>query len=119
MVVRKVRISADSDRCHHYDPHLYYWRPENVLTITKTNFTNVIWEIFSDKFIAATSFTYDLQVEVVGPNFTDDPVKFGTPSPIVVPLPTGRVKYISPLILPLPPIPPDKIDTINRFIRAG
>jgi hypothetical protein len=92
---------------------------KNVLTITKTNFTNVIWEIFSDKFIAATSFTYDLQVEVVGPNFTDDPVKFGTPSPIVVPLPTGRVKYISPLILPLPPIPPDKIDTINRFVRGG
>jgi hypothetical protein len=92
---------------------------KNVFTITKDNSKNVIWEIFSDKFVAATSFTYDLQVEVVGPNSTDDPVKFGTPSPIVVPLPTGRVKYISPLILPLPPIPPDKIDTINRFIRAG
>src|SRR5262249_46466846 len=49
---------------------------KNVFTITKDNFKNVIWEIFSDKFIAATSFTYDLQVEVVGPNFTDDPVRF-------------------------------------------
>jgi hypothetical protein len=92
---------------------------QNVFTITKDNFKKVIWEIYSDKFIAATSFTYDLQVEVVGPNSTDDPVKFGTPSPIVVPLPAGTVKFISPPILPLPPMPPDKIDTINRFIRGG
>jgi hypothetical protein len=33
--------------------------------------------------MAAMPFTYNLQVEVVGPNFMDDPVKFGTPSPIV------------------------------------
>ena len=92
---------------------------KNVLTITKDNFKNVIWEIFSDKFMAATSFTYDLQVEVVGPNSTDDPVRFGTPSPIVAPLPPGRVKFIGALVLPLPPIPPDKIDTIKRYIRAG
>jgi hypothetical protein len=92
---------------------------KNVFTITKDNQKNVLWEIFSDKLTAMTSFTYDLQVEVVGPNFTDDPIKFGTTAPIEVPLPSGRVKYISPLLLPLPPIPPDKVDAINRFVRAG
>jgi len=92
---------------------------KDTITITSANQKNVLWEIFSDKYINETFFTYDLQVEVVGPNFTDDPVSFGTPTPISVPLPSGRVKYISPFVLPLPPIPVDKKETIERYIRAG
>ena len=89
----------------------------DTLNINKSNYKNVIWEIFSDKYLDEASFTYDLQVEVVGPNFTDPPVNWGTPNPVRVDLPTGRLKYISPLKLPLPPIPPDKVDTINNYIK--
>jgi hypothetical protein len=91
----------------------------DTLNINKSNYKNVIWEIFSDKYLDETSFTYDLQVEVVGPNFTDPPVNFGTPNPVRVDLPTGRLKYISPLKLPLPPIPPDKVDTVNKYIKQA
>jgi hypothetical protein len=91
----------------------------NVFTISRSNFKSIIWEIFSDKFVGETSFTYDLQVKVVGPQLSDDPVNFGTPTPVAVPLPTGRLKYLSPFVLQLPPVPPDKKDTIERFIAAG
>jgi hypothetical protein len=92
---------------------------KDTLTITKSNQKNLIWEIFSDKYFNETSFTYDLQVEVVGPNFTDPPVEWGTPTPVKQDFPTGRIKYISPLKLPLPPIPPDKVDLINSYVKAG
>jgi hypothetical protein len=92
---------------------------KNVLTITKHNYRNIVWEIFSDKFTSATSFTYDLQVEVVGSDFNDVPVKFGTPAPVEVPLPSGSSKVICPFLLRLPPIPPEKVDTINRFLNEG
>jgi hypothetical protein len=80
---------------------------------------NIVWELFSDKFVDATSFTYTLEVEVVGPNFTDVPIRFGTPVPVAVALPTGCDKYISPFALPLPPIPQDKRDAIKRLGKAG
>ena len=91
---------------------------KDTITITKQNQKNVLWEIFSDKYLQQDSFTYDLQVEVAGPGFTDPPVQWGTTSPVKVSLPSGRVKYISPLKLALPDIPPEKVDTINQYIKA-
>jgi hypothetical protein len=91
---------------------------KDTLTITKVNQKNVIWEVFSDKYFNAPSFQYDLKAEVTGPNFTDDPVEFGTQQPVVVPLPSGRVKYIGSLILPLPARTAEQNDTINRYIKA-
>ena len=86
--------------------------------MTKANQKNVIWEIFSDKYLNETSFQYDVQIEVVGPNFTDDPVLYGTAQPITVNLPTGRLKYINPLTVPLPKPTDEQIKTINDYIRG-
>jgi hypothetical protein len=91
----------------------------NIFTIKRGNSKDILWEIFSDKFVDATSFSYDLQIEVVGPNFDDEAIKWGTAAPIDVALPLGRFKYISPCIIPLPAVPPDKKDTIERFIAGA
>lgn len=32
-----------------------------------------------------------------------------------VPIPAGRVKYLNPLPIPLPPTPPDKVAVINSY----
>jgi hypothetical protein len=89
----------------------------DTLTITRANQKNILWEIFSDKYLNQTSFQYQLQVEVVGPNFTDPPVQYQNPQPTVVALPTGRTKYINPLKLVFPTPSPDQIATINDYIR--
>jgi hypothetical protein len=86
--------------------------------ITKANQKNVIWEIFSDKFVNETSFTYELEVTVVGPNFTDTPVVYRTPQPVKISLPTGRIKYVNPIKLLLPPPPADQKTTIDNFIKG-
>ena len=91
---------------------------KDTITVTRANQRNAIWEIFSDKYLNETSFQYEVQVEVVGPNFTDDPVQYGTTSPITVALPSGRLKYINPLFIPLPKPTPEQIDTINQYIKA-
>lgn len=91
---------------------------KDTITISKANYKNVLWEIFSDKYFNQTSFTYDLQIEVVGPNFTDEPVQWGTSTPVQVDLPTGPHKYIKPLKLPLPPIPQDKVEIVNNYIKS-
>ena len=88
----------------------------DTITITRQNQKNVLWQIFSDKYENINSFTYTAQVEVTGPNFTDTPVTWQTPSAITVPLPTGRLKYVNPYKLALPPAPADKISTINSYI---
>ena len=88
----------------------------DTLTVTRQNQKNIIWEIFSDKYLKQNSFQYQVQVEVVGPNFTDDPVQYQS-SPVTVSLPTGRVKYLNPLKVVLPPAPPEKVMTINNYIK--
>lgn len=90
----------------------------DTLTITNTNQKDVIWEIFSDKYAEVTDFSYTLQVDVSGPGFTDDPVSWQTEGPITVPLPTGRLKYINPLKISLPPTPPGKAEVINSYVNA-
>jgi hypothetical protein len=88
----------------------------DTLTITRENQKNVLWEIFSDKFIDETSMTYELEVQVSGAGFTDDPVVWSTARPVTIDLPKGRVKYVNPLKLTLPPVPADKVATVNRYI---
>ncbi|AEJ02770.1 hypothetical protein Nit79A3_3029 [Nitrosomonas sp. Is79A3] len=85
--------------------------------ITAENEKNIIWEIFSDKYFNETAFTYELEVQVVGPDFTDPPVAYETKEPIKIDLPTGRIKYVNPVKLLLPPPPVDKIATINDYIK--
>jgi hypothetical protein len=90
---------------------------KDTLTITQANQKNVIWEIFSDKYLNQTSFQYDLQIEVTGANFTDTPVQYGTTQSVTVPLPSGRIKYINPYKLVLPAPSPDQVATINGYIK--
>ena len=90
---------------------------QDTITITKANQKNILWEIFSDKYLTQASFQYQLQVEVTGPNFTDTPVQYQNAQPTVIALPTGRVKYINPLKLVLPTPSPDQVVTINNYIK--
>ncbi|MGW2288569.1 hypothetical protein [Streptomyces phaeochromogenes] len=90
----------------------------DTLTITRQNQKNALWEIYSDKFVRENSFTYSLQVEVTGPDFTDDPVIWGTAAPVTVPLPSGRLKYLNPFKLALPPVPAAQVATVNRYIAT-
>ncbi len=90
---------------------------QDTITITKANQKNILWEIFSDKYLDQTSFQYQLQVEVTGPNFTDTPVQYQNTQPTVIALPTGRIKYINPLKLVMPTPSPDQVVTINNYIK--
>ncbi|MEU6166868.1 hypothetical protein [Streptomyces tanashiensis] len=86
-------------------------------TVTSANEKNVLWEVYSDKYLRETEFTYTMDVRVRGPRFFDPPVVFSTPEPVRVPLREGLIKYIPQLITPLPQPPADKIETIDRYIR--
>jgi hypothetical protein len=90
---------------------------QDTITITKANQKNILWEIFSDKYLDVDLFQYSLQVEVVGPDFTDTPVQYQIEQPIIVPLPTGRIKYINPLKLVLPAPPTNQVAVINDYIK--
>jgi hypothetical protein len=89
------------------------------IAITKANQSNIIWEIFSDKFIKETSAKIDVRVDVSGPNFTDDPVSYSSKAPIELALPEGRLKYVSPFKIPLPSVPADQVATVNGFVKAA
>lgn len=90
----------------------------DTMTLTAQNQNNAIWEIFSDKYTALTSFTYSVQVQVQGPDWTDTPITYSSPQPISVDLPTDRVKYV-PLIMLQLPAPPDAATSakISDYIR--
>jgi hypothetical protein len=90
----------------------------DTFNITKANQNNIIWEIFSDKYINETSATWELEVTAVGPEFTDDDIVYKSPAPVPFDLPTGRIKYMASGRLHLPPTPPDKLDAINRYIKT-
>jgi hypothetical protein len=91
----------------------------DTITITRGSQKNIIWEIFSDKFVNEKSFTYTTQVEITGPDFTDTPVQYQSHEPVTVPLPAGRIKYLNPLkvVLP-PPASQADTDTANAYIKA-
>jgi hypothetical protein len=88
----------------------------DTLTVTSQNQRNILWEIFSDKYFDVTSFTYSIKVEVTGPNFTDNPVVWQHAEPVQVGIPAGRIKYLNPVSLSLPPCPPDQVATVNQYI---
>lgn len=90
----------------------------DTLTITSKNQQNILWEIFSDKYFDVTSFTYSIKVEVDGPDFTDNPVTWQHAEPVQVDIPAGRIKYLNPVSLSLPPCPPADVATVNQYIRA-
>lgn len=90
----------------------------DTFTVTAENQKDVLWEIFSDKYGAETEFTYTVDVEVSGASFTDAPVQWSSAAPVTVPLPTGRVKYLNPLKIALPPAPADQVQVINGYINA-
>ncbi len=89
---------------------------KDTITITRQNQKNVIWEIFSDKHLNETSFQYQVQVEVTGPNFTDTPVQYAGDWQ-TVDLPTSRVKYVNPLKVVLPSPSASDVATINNYIK--
>jgi hypothetical protein len=91
----------------------------DTLTITRANQKNILWEIFSDKYMKETQFTYTVQVEVAGPGFTDLPVQYQSAKPVTVPLAAGRIKYVNPLKLSLPsPASQADADLANSYIKA-
>ena len=87
------------------------------LNISQANHKTAIFEVFSDKHFDETSFSYDVQAVAVGPNLTDEPIMWGTPAPIQVPVNQGRTKYIDHQIVTLPAPPPDKLAAINAYIK--
>ena len=78
------------------------------ISVTRDNVKNVLWEVYSDKYIDIDEFTYTISVEVDPPSFGDDPISYGAATPVTVPLPKGHVKHIVALSTPLPSIPADK-----------
>jgi hypothetical protein len=86
--------------------------------ITRANQHGLVWQLFSDKYSEFTSFTYELEVVVVGPGLQDEPVAWRSPEPVAVELPAGRIKFVDPLVLRTSPAPADKVPTINEYIRA-
>jgi len=90
----------------------------DTMVLTAANQKDTIWEIFSDKYVDETEFSYTVEVSVSGKVFTDAPVSWKTQQPVTVSLPTGRVKYINPLKVALPPTPSDQVDVINDYINA-
>jgi hypothetical protein len=93
----------------------------DTLTFTKDNQKNVLWEIFSDKFVGATHFTYQVQVEVAPPDsmFGAPAVVWGSQAPVTVGIPAGRIKYLNPCVVLLPAAPPDQLQTINSYIAGA
>jgi hypothetical protein len=89
------------------------------ISVTSESEKNALWEVYSDKYVGASEFSYTMSVEVDGPNFTDEPVLFSTPAPIKVPVPQGRIKYVPILHAPIPPAPADAVKTINDYVNAA
>lgn len=87
-----------------------------VIAITQDNQTNALWEVWSDKYFDVDEISLEIDVQISGPNFTDNPVSYKTESPLVVSVPKGRIKYMNPLPIALPAPPPDKVETINQYI---
>lgn len=90
----------------------------DTLVFTAANQKDVIWQIWSDKFLDETEFTYTITVDVAGGSFTDDPISWSMDAPKKVPLPAGRAKLIDPLKIVIPSVPADKREQVNSYIAA-
>jgi hypothetical protein len=90
------------------------------IVVTRENQPNAVWEVSTDKYIQETEFSYTITVEVDGPSPTDEPVIYSTLAPVKVPIPQGSIKYVNPLIAPIPAVPPDKFAIVKDYItRTG
>ena len=90
----------------------------DTLTVTSANQQNIRYQIWSDKYVNVDQFSYSIQVEVTGPDFTDNPVVWQHAAPVQVDIPVGRIKYLNPVVLTLPPCPADQVATVNQYIAA-
>jgi hypothetical protein len=90
-----------------------------LILVTKDNQKNALWELYSDKYVQETEFSYTMTVEVDGPNFTDEPVIYSTAEPIKVKVPQGRIKYVPQQPAPLPAAPADKVAIINDYVNKA
>jgi hypothetical protein len=90
----------------------------DTFNITKANQKNIIWEVFSDRFFNETSASYSIEVTVSSPDITEEDVVYGTPAPVTIALPAGRIKYLPGMALHLPSAPTDKVETINRYLKT-
>ncbi|HWK47889.1 MAG TPA: hypothetical protein VNT30_24415 [Stellaceae bacterium] len=88
------------------------------IVVTSSNVKDAIWEIFSDKYALESEFSYTVQVQIDGPNFTDDPVIYSLPAPVVVPA-IGPVKWLHMLPVQLPNVPADKKDIVNAYVKSA
>lgn len=90
----------------------------DTLVFTAANQKDVIWQIWSDKFMDVTEFSYTITVDVAGASFTDDPISWSMEGSRTVPLPAGRAKLIDPLKIVIPSVPADKREQVNSYIAA-
>ncbi|MFH8836788.1 hypothetical protein [Streptomyces sp. NPDC017868] len=89
------------------------------IMVTAATANDAVWEVFSDKYIKETEFSYTVTVEVDGPDFTDEPVVYSSPQPVRIGVPEGRLTVVSQLSTPLPAAPAEMRDTINRYVAAA
>ncbi|RJK96377.1 hypothetical protein [Vallicoccus soli] len=89
----------------------------DVIEVDRARQKNVVWELFSDKYFDADEMTCTVEVTVAGPSFTDDPVVW-TGEPETFPVPVGRLKYLNPFKLSLPPAPAEEVARINAYIAG-
>lgn len=89
------------------------------IVITGTNQKNALWEVYSDKYAQVEEFTYTVKVEVDGPGFFDPPVVFSGIAPTKVPVRQGLIKYIPLMSVDMPPVPADKLATVNDYVSKA
>jgi hypothetical protein len=79
---------------------------------------NVIWEVWSDKYLDETEFTYTIKAQVNGPGFFDPPVVWSSAQPEKVSV-TKTLRMVTDISVVLPDVPADKLETVNQYIKAN
>jgi hypothetical protein len=86
--------------------------------ITKANQTSgMLWEVFSDKYIATTEMSYTVAVSVAG-TFPEPSVDY-TGQPVTVKFENNRNKFFSPLIVAVPAPPADQAAQVTKLIQEA
>lgn len=79
---------------------------------------NVIWEVWSDKYLDETEFSYTIKAQVNGPGFFDPPVVWSSAQPEKVSV-TKTLRMVADISVVLPEVPADKLETVNKYIQAN
>jgi len=58
-----------------------------------------------------------VQVQIIGPDWTDNPITYGSAAPVTVALQPGSVKNAGIVSLQLPDVPAASAAQINDYIR--